>query len=138
MEYSGRFYGLSVNGSPGCPERKTVANTQCKDASPIVVISMAKSQGIDIPWGVGEREVLGAGVGGLQDYLPVTYAITYSAAGVGYAYRGGKAAAVATAQGLYWTGNKAKEVVESTGGEFYAAPIDNDRGAGGVGIRWNF
>jgi hypothetical protein len=111
-----------------------------------VTKKMIPPLGIPVPKGFRKVNLFGTGIGGIQDYLPVTYIITGGAMTYGYGKAGvqatcsaGKNAVVATSQGIYWTGNKTKELVESTGGEFYVAPIENDcDGAIGAGIRWNF
>lgn len=108
-------------------------------------VSMIEKQGIKVPKGVRKLNVFGAGVGGVQDYLPLTYTITGGAAVYGYGKIGvqstasaGKTAVIATGQGLYWTGSKAVDLIESTGGEFYVAPYEDERGGASAGIRWTF
>lgn len=109
------------------------------------VKKMVRAQGIDVPKGFSNLNIFGTGIGGVQDYLPLTYLVTggamtygYGKLGVQATYSAGKTAVVTTGQSIYWTGNKAKELVESTGGEFFVAPLEDDQ-AGGVcaGIRWN-
>jgi RHS repeat-associated protein len=103
-------------------------------------VFQVSAEGIDMPRGVRSRNHFGAGVGGVQDYLPITHGITFGAA----AYAHGKGAVSQVYSGVsetVWTvgasmrdGARAvSDFVMQYDPEF--GPINMGNGQVGIGLK---
>jgi RHS repeat-associated protein len=99
-------------------------------------VFMIESNGMKIPNGVRSRNIGGGGIGGVQDYLPLTYTITAGAMAYGYTKEGIREGLEATAETVSGVARNVNRLIEQSGGKFGAIPLGN--GDYAAGITWHF